>query len=116
MLEDLITSPWRVYPALVLHLVGTWLITTGLLWLTRSAHRPIASAEKLLLAVRGFRLAMIGLALAGTGGAWLSHQLWLLAISLGIALVELLESSTIIWALRRESRHTKPHSPSLPSR
>lgn len=116
MLEGLSMSPWRVYPALVLLLVETWLIATGLLWLTRSAHRPIVSSEKLLLAVRGFRLAMIGLALAATSGAWLSHQLWLLAISLGIAAVELLESSTIISALRRESRRTKPHSPSLPSR
>ena len=63
--------------------------------------RPIRDPAKVLTWVRGFRLSMIGLALAGTGAGWLLDQTWLIVLSLAIGGEETLESSIIHFALTR---------------
>ncbi len=59
---------------------------------------------KLLPWIKGFRLSIIGLALAGLGVAWGWHLTWLLVLTLAIGGEEILESSMVIFALRRGGR------------
>jgi len=63
--------------------------------------RPLRDPAKVLTWVRGFRLTMIGLALAGTGAGWLLGQTWLIVLSLAIGGEETLESSIMHFALTR---------------
>jgi hypothetical protein len=63
--------------------------------------RPLRDPAKVLTWVRGFRLTMIGLALAGTGAGWLLDQTWLIVLSLAIGGEETLESSIMHFALTR---------------
>jgi hypothetical protein len=87
----------RIYPALLLILGGLALA----MWAVTLPWR--ASRERRLLAgMRGFQLAVLGLALIGVGAAWWTQQLWLLVLALGIAGEESLETSRIITALKRE--------------
>ena len=75
-------------------LIGFWRECDGLL-------RPLRDPAKVLTWVRGFRLSMIGLALAGSGAGWLFDQTWLIVLSLAIGGEETLESSIIHFALTR---------------
>ena len=59
---------------------------------------------KLLTWIQGFRLSIIGLALAGLGAAWGWRLTWLLMLTLAIRGEETLESSIVIFALRRGRR------------
>jgi hypothetical protein len=54
--------------------------------------------------LRGFRVAIGGLALAGIGAAWCWQIGWLLGLSLIIGGEELLESTVVITALRQSAR------------
>ena len=56
---------------------------------------------KVLTWVRGFRLSMIGLVLAGSGAGRLFDQRWLVVLSLAIGGEETLESSIMHIALTR---------------
>jgi hypothetical protein len=79
-------------------LVGLWREWDGL-------RRTVSDPGKVLTWVRGFRLSMIGLALAGSGAGWLFDQTWLIVLSLAIGGEETLESSII--SLRA---HERPRS------
>ena len=61
-------------------------------------------SEKILQWIQGFRFLIIGLGLAGLGAAWAWHLTWLLVLSLAIGGEETLESSIVIFALRRGRR------------
>ena len=58
----------------------------------------------LLTWIQGFRLSIIGLSLAGLGAAWAWQLTWLLVLTLAIGGEETLESSIVIFALRRGKR------------
>ena len=60
--------------------------------------------EKVLPWIQGFRLWIIGLDLAGLGAAWGWQFTWLLVLTLAIGGEEDLESSIVIFALRRRRR------------
>jgi hypothetical protein len=78
-------------PALI---AGLWREWDGL-------RRPLRDPAKVLTWVRGFRLSMIALALAGSGAGWLLDQTWLIVVSLAIGGEETLESSIMHFALTR---------------
>lgn len=103
MLETVVELSWRGYPAALLAALGGVLILRGVRrgwgW---SRHRDPA---RNLAFMRGFRLAIIGLALAGIAGAWAWHLGWLLVLALVIGVGELLESSLDVWAVSRGIRH-----------
>ncbi len=103
-MDGSIDGPWRTDLIAALALLGAGLAVHGLCRLAGGLRSPSSSSATLPTALRGFRVAVIGLALVGVAGAWLWGQVWLLVLSLGIAGEETLESSVMIWALERE-RH-----------
>ncbi len=104
-METLIELPWRVYPISALIAVGIGLALWGLLMELNGLRGALrGESGKLLTWIQGFRLSIIGLALAGLGAAWAWHLAWLLVLTLAIGGEEILESSIVIFALRRGRR------------
>ncbi len=100
-METLIDLSWRVYPAAALGALGFALLAHGLILLGAGLRRSIWDPGKSLMLVRGFRYSIVGLAIVALGAAWQWHLLWLLLLALAIGGEELLESSIVIFALRR---------------
>lgn len=105
-MHALIDLSWRGYPAAVLMALGAALALRGLRTELEGMKRPARDPAKALTVMRGFRLAVVGLALVGLGAAWAWQLAWLLALSLAIGGEETLESSIAIFALRRGRRLT----------
>ncbi len=85
--------------------LGTGLALWGLLMVLNGLRGALrGDPGKLLPWIQGFRLSIIGLALAGLGAAWGWHLTWLLVLTLAIGGEEILESSIVIFALRRGRR------------
>ncbi len=104
-METLIDLSWRVYPISVLIALGIGLALWGLIMELNGLRGALrGDSGKLLLWIQGFRLSIIGLALAGLGAAWAWHLTWLLLLTLAIGGEETLESSIVIFALRRGRR------------
>jgi hypothetical protein len=72
--------------------------------------------DKAVTAMRGLRIAVIGLAVVGLGAAWAWHLVWLLVLALVIGGEETLESSVHIYALTRgrDLRLRVPFAPRAP--
>jgi hypothetical protein len=98
-MAELLTLSWRAYPAA--SLVGLGLAAA--IW---SAYRGVRQARRVrdpqraLALMRGFRLSVVGLAVAALGLAWWWQIGWLLGLALVIGGEELLESSVVIAALQ----------------
>ncbi len=92
---------WQAIAATALIAVGAPVLITGLWREWDGLRRPLRDPSKVLTWVRGFRLSMIGLALAGSGAGWLFDQTWLMVLSLAIGGEETLESSIMHFALTR---------------
>ena len=103
-MDALIDLSWRLYPATALIVLGVVVAATGVRRCRLAFQRPLAGSMYPLGWMEGFRLTMIGLAVAGIGAAWLWHLPWLLALALAIGGEETLESSIAIAALRRAPR------------
>jgi len=100
-MEALVTASWQSYAAWVLIVAGTPLLAAGLAIELDGITRPLRDPAKVITWVRGFRLSMIGLALAGAGAGWLFDQTWVIVLSLAIGGEETLESSIMHFALTR---------------
>jgi hypothetical protein len=100
-MDALIDTSWQIYAASALILAGSPLLLAGLIIELDGIRRPLRDPAKVLTWVRGFRLSMIGLALAGAGAGWLLDQTWLIVLSLAIGGEETLESSIMHFALTR---------------
>lgn len=94
----------RPMAPLALILLGLVLAIRGLRQCRLAFPRPRAASMQPLAWMLGFRLAILGLAAAGAGAAWLWHLPWLLALSLAIGGEETLETSIAISALRAQQR------------
>ncbi len=94
---------WRTGTILILALLGAAAAGRGVGQFFRGVGSQSPDAGTLLAALRGFRLAVIGLALIGGAAAWLWGEIWLLVLSLGIAGEETFETSMMIWALKKDS-------------
>ena len=92
---------WQTLAATALTLAGVPILMSGLWREWDRLRRPLRDPAKVLTWVRGFRLSMIGLALAGSGAGWLLDQTWLVVLSLAIGCEETLESSIMHFALTR---------------
>jgi hypothetical protein len=89
------------YPAAALMVVGSIVAVMGMRRAGRGIAKPIGESSKVVTFYRGFRQAVVGLAVVGVGAAWMWHAPWLLALSLVIGLGELLESTIDIWAVTK---------------
>ena len=86
-------------------LVGSLMALWGLNGLVAGVRRAVrGNSSRLTSWIQGFRLFIIGLAIVGIGAAWWWHLLWILVISLAIGGEEVLESSVVIYALKRGER------------
>ncbi len=115
-IDTLVQLSWRVYPAAGLMALGTVLSLRGVRLAGAGLRRPLSGSMQSLTWMRGFRLTIIGLAVAGVGAAWLWQIGWLLALALAIGGEETLESSIAIAALRRARDRPRdasaaPHRP-----
>ncbi len=101
-MDVLVGSAWSIYPAIVLLILGAVLTLRGAMLEASGLIGALkGDADKNLTWIRGFRLSILGLALAGIGASWLWDLKWLLILSLAIGGEEILESSMVIYGLKR---------------
>ncbi len=103
-MDELWTSPLRVYPAMLLAAFGGWLLISGCLLAARGlrrAGRQLPGANWQLM--RGIRRLTQALALVAIGLGWAFH--WPVAIVAGLVFgfEELIETSIAAAALREEA-------------
>jgi hypothetical protein len=90
------------YMAPVLIIMGLAIGVAGARQGLRAGRHLKLDPERALGILRGFRIGVFGLCLAGAGAGWLWGCGWLLGISLIICGEEVLESSIGIAALRHD--------------
>jgi hypothetical protein len=97
---NIVGASWRAYPAAALAVTGLVLLGKGL-WFGFDGSRGLLRDRDALGWMRGFRLAVVGLCLAGIAVAWVGQVLWLFVAAAAIMGEELLETSVIIETLKR---------------
>jgi hypothetical protein len=95
---------WGSYVGAPLVALGLMLAVRGVRFCSVAFPRPRSASMQPLTWMRGFRLTLFGLALAGVGAGWLWQVEWLLLLSLAIGGEETLETSICISALRAQQR------------
>lgn len=103
-MDTFVELPWRAYPSGVLMAAGVMLFVYGIETLGPALRISIWNLNRPIVWIGGFRAAIIGLAVVGLGAAWLTQQLWVLLIALAIGGEELLETSVLLFVLRRGRR------------
>lgn len=103
-MDTIIDLSWRIYPASVLLGGGLLLTAYGLVRQFRGIVMPVRDPNKGLTWMVGFRLTIVGLAIAGVAAAWAWSSMFLLVLALLIGGGETFESSLDIFALRRGRR------------
>lgn len=103
-MEAVVDLSWRIYPSLMLQSAGLALAVYGLVRQFRGIVMPVRNPDKGLTWMAGFRLTIVGLAVAGIAAAWLWQSVFLLVLALLIGGGETFESSLDIFALRRGRR------------
>lgn len=104
MWEAIVELSWRAYPAAALMALGVWWALPGTRRFVVGLRPPYREAAKTLDALRGFRRAVIGLALVGMGAAWLWQIDWVLVLAVVIGGEETLESTLHIQAVSMSKR------------
>ena len=104
-METLTDLSWRIYPASALMALGVAILFSGIRLEVEGIRRPTGDSTKMVTVIRGFRVAVIGVALAGLGAAWTWHITWLFVLSLIFGGEEVLESSVHLFILRRRPPH-----------
>ena len=84
-----------IFLASAFGLISIWLGLRGVL----------SGKAGMLGRIEGFRLVVFGLVLVGLAASILWQARWLVLLSLGIGLVEILESSALIAVLKWDRRH-----------
>ena len=102
MIDAVVELSWRAYPAALIALVGAVMAIRGvrMMW-GWAAHND---SQHNLRFIRGFRITVIGLAIAAIAAAWVWQLLWVLILALAIGGEETLESSVHAYAVRRGLR------------
>ena len=103
-MNGLVDLPWRIYPASVLMISGLVLAVLGFRLAAGALRRsPWGPASSLTL-LRGFRCAVIGIAVINVGAAWNWQVLWPLVFALVFVGEELVEISFMIATVQRDLR------------
>ncbi|HEX2172020.1 MAG TPA: hypothetical protein VHL09_06200 [Dehalococcoidia bacterium] len=103
-MEELLNLPWRHYPASVVMLGGAALAAYGFRLAVNALRRPPLGPARSLTLLRGFRFAVIGIALVHAGAAWNWQVLWPLVFALVFVGEEMLEISFQIATVRHDLR------------
>ena len=103
---------WKSYPASALMVVGAGIFFGGIRLEVAGIRLPSGDATKMITVIRGFRYAVLGVALAGLGIAWNWNIMWLFVLSLIFGGEEILESSVHLFILRRRPPHWPSRSQS----
>ncbi len=103
-MDAIVDLSWRAYPGGALLALGMMLAMYGFSRLAAWRSVSAFDGSKALVFVSGLRAVLVGSAIAGVGGAWVWQQLWVLLISLAIGGEELLETSFVLYVLRRGRR------------
>ena len=76
-MDALTDLSWRIYTAATLMAIGAAILTSGLRLEVDGIWRPTDDPIKMVTVIRGFRVAVIGVALASLGAAWIWSVTWL---------------------------------------
>lgn len=99
-MEALLTTPWRTGPAWLLVLLGAWLVARAVRrW--RGLPAELRDPARALAIARSGRRIILGLCVIGFGIGWMLSTEWVVLLALVILGEEMLETSTMILALRR---------------
>ena len=100
-MDILIELSWKAYPAMALIVFGVVAVVWAMATAFGSFGRSARSRGDLLTVLGAFRVWVVGLAIAGIGISWALDLTWLFVLSAVFGGEELLESSVVIWVLRR---------------
>ena len=114
-MDAIVDLSWRAYPSGALMAFGITLAVYGFGRLATWRSISAFDGSKVLVFVSGLRAVLVGLAIAGVGGAWVWQQLWVLLISVAIGGEELVETSFVLYVLRRGRRMQQTARESLHS-
>ncbi len=103
-MDAIVDLSWRAYPGGALMALGMMLAIYGFGRLAAWRNVSAFDGSKALVFVSGLRAVLVGSAIAGVGGAWVWQQLWVLLTSIAIGGEELLETSFVLYVLRRGRR------------
>lgn len=103
-MDALVDLSWRVYPASLILALGGAVLACGMATLFATTRIAAGDRGKPISLVTGIRLALAGGAIAALGASWLWQQLWRFILALAIGGEELLETSVVLYALRRGRR------------
>ena len=104
-MEALTDLSWRVYPGSALMALGAAILLSGIRLEVEGIRLPSGDSMKMITVIRGFRIAVIGVALAGLGAAWTWNIMWMFVLALVFGGEELLESSVHLFILKRRPPH-----------
>jgi hypothetical protein len=93
-------TPWRYIPGAGVGLFGLMILVNGFI----GEHGMFRRGIGMLARIEGWRLSVLGLAIAGLGVAWIWESKLFLFLSLGIGFTEIREASSVITALKGEKR------------
>ncbi|MGB2713742.1 MAG: hypothetical protein WBC51_06160 [Vicinamibacterales bacterium] len=113
-MDALVDLSWRLYPAAAIGAAGAVVWLHGTRVLVDGLLRSVWDPDKPLTMVAGFRRCVIGLAILAFAASWQWQLLWLLLLALAIGGEETLETSIIIFALRRGKRIGRRASAATP--
>ncbi len=99
-MEVLVDLSWRPFPSAALIIIGLATAWAGSSLAGRGLRQRVGGGSNMQDFVRGFRIAVIGLVLAGLGAAWWWHVTWLFVLSLVFGGEEILESTVHLAILR----------------
>ncbi len=115
-MDGLIDLSWRIYPASALMFGGLILAVLGFRLAAEALRRPPYGPATSLTLLRGFRFAVIGIALVNAGAAWQWQVLWPLVFALVFLGEEMVEISFMIATVRRARRRVVHHAAGTPLR
>ena len=120
-METLVDLSWRQFPSALLIAAGVATVWVGSRRALGGLGRPTRDGSHMQTFVMGFRIAVLGLVLAGLGASWWWHQTWLFVLSLIFGVEEVLESTTHLAILRwnpgkaTSSERSRKRVPTTPS-
>ena len=100
MVEQLLSLPWRGYPAALLMLVGAGLVAAGIVAAWDYRRRRQSYPEWAFAYLLVFRRVVVGLAVIGVGVGWAGQMPGVFGAALCIGIGELIESTYYIEVLR----------------